>query len=101
VQNYKGVKAPVRKAVAVVSKDAYERFLKGDLTAVPHWMQVRDGDSEKQREKKLRTIKAFKKKLRCALRMEFGTWFPFDVCANVWLCSGGHGGADGSASGAF
>lgn len=63
-QNYSGVKAPVRKKVAEVSTEAYARYVKGDTTAIPHWMQIRDGDSEKQREKKMRAMKAFKKKMR-------------------------------------
>jgi hypothetical protein len=50
-----------------VSREAYERYIRGDTTAIPHWMQIREGDSEKQREKKVRAIKAFKKKMRCAL----------------------------------
>jgi hypothetical protein len=67
MQNYSGVKAPVRKKVEEVSREAYERYIKGDTTAIPHWMQIRAGDSEKQREKKVRAIKAFKKKMRCVL----------------------------------
>jgi hypothetical protein len=66
VQNYHGVTGPVRRKVSEVSSEAYARFLKGDSTAIPHWMQIRDGDTEKQREKKLRALKAFKKKMRCA-----------------------------------
>ena len=64
MQNYSGVKAPVRKKVAEVTTEAYSRYIKGDTTAIPHWMQIREGDSEKQREKKAKAIKAFKKKMR-------------------------------------
>lgn len=66
MQNYSGVTAPVRKKVGEVTSEGYARYLKGDTTAIPHWMQIREGDSEKQREKKVRAIKAFKKKMRCA-----------------------------------
>lgn len=78
MQNYSGVQAPVRKKVEEVSTEAYARYLKGDTTAIPHWMQIREGDSEKQREKKVRTIKAFKKKMRYA--DDFGTCTVMNVC---------------------
>ena len=66
LQSYKGVNAPTRKAVSEVSQDAYARYLKGEAAAVPAWMQIKEGDSEKQREKKQRALKALKKRLRCA-----------------------------------
>lgn len=65
MQNYSGVKAPVRKKVAEVTTEAYSRYMKGGTATIPHWMQIREGDSEKQREKKSKAIKAFKKKMRC------------------------------------
>ena len=67
LQNYRGVSAPTRKAVGEVSKDAYERYLKGETTAVPKWMQIQEGDSEKVKEKKQKALKALKKKRRCVL----------------------------------
>lgn len=54
----------MRKKVAEVTTEAYSRYIKGDTTAIPHWMQIREGDSDKQREKKAKAIKAFKKKMR-------------------------------------
>lgn len=90
MQSYKGVKGPVRKAVEAVSRDAYERYLKGDTTAVPKWMQITDADNPKQREKKLRALKAFKKKLRCACPAHAassaaGCCFGF-CCQSVEVC---------------
>lgn len=66
MQNYEGVKGPIRKAVTEVSREAYEQFLRGDTKAIPAWMQISDADGPKAREKKARALKAFKKKLRCA-----------------------------------
>ena len=61
-----GVNAPTRKAVSAVSADAYERYLKGETSAVPSWMQIKESDSEKAKEKKRRALKSLKKKKRCA-----------------------------------
>lgn len=69
LQNYEGVKGPIRKAVTEVSREAYEQFLRGDTKAIPAWMQILDTDGPKAREKKARAIKAFKKKLRCLALM--------------------------------
>eukprot|EP00892_Ulva_mutabilis_P009372 jgi/Ulvmu1/6807/UM031_0010.1 len=63
-KNYEGVKGPIRKAVTEVSREAYEQFLRGDTKAIPAWMQIKDTDGPKAREKKTRAIKAFKKRLR-------------------------------------
>ena len=65
MQGYKGVRGPVRKAVGPISADAYERFVRGDATAIPLWMRPAEGDSAKTKEKKQKALKAFKKKLRC------------------------------------
>lgn len=67
LQNYEGVKGPIRKAVTEVSREAYEQFLRGDAKAIPAWMQIQDTDGPKAREKKSRALKAFKKRLRCDL----------------------------------
>jgi hypothetical protein len=64
MQDYKGVNAPTRKAVNVVSVDAYERYLKGEDAEVPKWMQIKGTDNEKVIEKKRRALKALKKKKR-------------------------------------
>lgn len=76
LQDYSGVKAPVRKKVNEVSSEAFARYMKGDKTAIPHWMQIREGDTEKQREKKVRAIKAFKKKMRCFLLISSTSFLP-------------------------
>lgn len=97
LQNYEGVKGPIRKAVTEVSREAYEQFLRGDTKAIPAWMQISDSDGPKAREKKARALKAFKKKLRCGglhrqrrpCRFSIGTqsccvgvsWFVWNVTA--------------------
>lgn len=63
--SYRGATGSVRKAIGQVSKEAVERFAKGeDVTVMPKWMEINETDSEKAKEKKKRAIKAWKKKAK-------------------------------------
>lgn len=81
--------APTRKAVSEVSKDAYARYLKGEAAAVPAWMQVKEGDSDKQREKKQRALKALKKRMRRAPPPPRGTCMGWVVPRACFRLLGG------------